>query len=228
MPSDPITAAILGGAGIITNLFTASKAAKAAKEAAAIQVAASKRGQLYADQAHADQNALMDPYVNAGRLSLAAAQARLYGGTRESYLPKTPPPTSGPPLSGDARAIADAYQLNLGRAPSLAEIQAHLQDPNFDPVTKARQISGSAEAQAYAARQAAEGAPAQNPMSLAALQQQGPPQGSQMPQGQPMGGGPMVTLQAPDGSTKDFPAQMADQVIQQARAKGHELRRLNA
>ena len=59
-------------------------------------------------------------------------------------------------------------------------------------------------------------------------------QGSQQPQGppptlgsigQPQGqqGGSMVTLRAPDGSTRQFPAVMAQQAIQQAAAAGHRL-----
>lgn len=38
------------------------------------------------------------------------------------------------------------------------------------------------------------------------------------------GGPPMVTLQAPDGSTRQFPAQDADRIVQQARAQGHDLK----
>lgn len=210
MPSDPITAAILGGVGAFTNLFTASKAAKAAKDAAALQVAATKRGQIYADQAHADQNALMNPYVQAGQLSLADLQARLYGGTRESYMPKQPPPTAGPQLSGDQRAISEAYQANLGRPASLAEIQNRMADPNFDILRHQADIAKSPEAQAYAARG---GQPQQpQPQSLAAMQQQqpGPPQ--PMP-GPPQGGGAMVKLQGPDGSVRDVPAELADRFI---------------
>jgi hypothetical protein len=59
-----------------------------------------------------------------------------------------------------------------------------------------------------------------NPNSLAAMQggggQQMPPQGAPMPQGgqmPPQGGGQMVKLQGPDGSTRDVPAQLADQFI---------------
>lgn len=45
--------------------------------------------------------------------------------------------------------------------------------------------------------------------------------------GPPLQGQPppqMVTLQAPDGSTRQFPAMQAQQVMQQAKQAGHELR----
>lgn len=60
---------------------------------------------------------------------------------------------------------------------------------------------------------------------------QGPPQGPppmapQAPQGPPQAGGPMVQLQAPDGSVRPFPAAQADAVIAAAQARGHQLRRV--
>ncbi len=48
-----------------------------------------------------------------------------------------------------------------------------------------------------------------------------PPMGAPPEMGQPQGG--MVTLRAPDGSTRPVPAQMAQQMIQQAAAAGHQL-----
>ncbi len=78
-------------------------------------------------------------------------------------------------------------------------------------------------------------------------QQLGGPMGTPgMPQGQPMGGAPqwppqgqqgpspmeqqqmgqqqkMVMLRAPDGTTQPFPANVVQQVIQSAQAKGHQL-----
>ncbi len=50
----------------------------------------------------------------------------------------------------------------------------------------------------------------------------GQPQPNPMGQGGPQGGG-MVTLRAPDGSTRPVPAGMAQQMIQQAAAAGHRL-----
>lgn len=221
----PIAPLILGAAGILSNVFGASKAAKAAKEAAQIQVDSTKRGQLSADQANADQRSLMDPYVRMGLMSLADMQAKRFGGTRDQYLPTQPPPTSGPALSGDARTVADAYQRNLGRAPSLAEIQGHVGNPKFNPLTFMQDVAGTPEGRAFAANggaQPATGAPVAFPapappqgMSLAAIQAQRSPQGG------------MVTLLAPDGSTKQFPAQDAERVMQQARAAGHNLTRVN-
>lgn len=206
---DPISSAILGGVGIISNLFGASKAAKAAKEAAALQVAATKRGQIYADQGYADQRALMDPYVNAGRLSLADLQARLYGGTAQSYMPKQPPPTSGPQLSGDQRAISDAYQANLGRPASLAEIQNRMQDPNFDILRHQADIAKSPEARAFAA------GGGQPPMSLASMQQQGPASFQQPQQPfQPAQQGGGVRMRAPNGQVSLVPDALVDQFMQ--------------
>ncbi len=47
------------------------------------------------------------------------------------------------------------------------------------------------------------------------------------PQGAPgMGQPQMVTLQAPDGSTRQFPAMDAQRVMQQAKMAGHELRQV--
>jgi hypothetical protein len=50
-------------------------------------------------------------------------------------------------------------------------------------------------------------------------------------QGAPMGGAmtqpQMVQLQAPDGSTKPFPAQDVPRIIAQAKAAGHDLRVVN-
>lgn len=44
--------------------------------------------------------------------------------------------------------------------------------------------------------------------------------------GQPPPQGGMVTLRAPDGSTRQFPAVMAAQIMQQAAAAGHQLQRV--
>lgn len=233
MPADPISSAILGGVGVFANLWGASKAAKAAKEAAKLQVDATKRAQGSADQVYADQRTLMDPYVRMGQLSLADLQAKRFGGTREQYLPTQAPPTSGPgngpPLSGNARAIADAYQQQLGRPASLAEIQDRLADPNFD-ILNHTNLHGTPEARAFAARGGNQapamgspvsfpapaparggmpaGAPPMLPTSLAAMQQQHAPQGVQMPQT-----GGMVKLQGPDGSVRDVPEALAQQFI---------------
>lgn len=200
--ADPISAAILGVVGGVANIWGAKKAADAAKKAAELQIAATKKGQLYADQAHGDQRSLMDPYVQAGRLSLADLQSRLYGGSKESYMPQQPAPTSGPQMSGDARAIADAYQLNLGRPASLKEIQDRLADPKFDVLRHVASVAQAPEAKAYAARQAAGGASAQAPMSLAAMQGQQPPQEPPAP---PQGFGGLVRVQAPTGEMAQFP-----------------------
>jgi hypothetical protein len=72
------------------------------------------------------------------------------------------------------------------------------------------------------------------PPTLGGIGQMGQP-GGQPPQGGPpppqgMGGQAppqMVTLQAPDGSTRQFPAMDAQRVMMQAKAAGHELRQVN-
>lgn len=208
--ADPISAAILGGVGVFANLWGASKAAKAAKEAAALQVAGTQRGQIAADQVYADQRSLMDPYVRMGQLSLADLQARQFGGNREQYLPTQAPPTSGPagggpPLSGNQRAINDAYQANLGRGASLAEIQNRLNDPNFDILRHQRDIANSAEARAFAAKPVGSG---QTPAAAAAAPVSFPaPAQSQM-----------VTVRAPTGETAQF--QQGSPQLQMALQRG--------
>ena len=59
-------------------------------------------------------------------------------------------------------------------------------------------------------------APQRSPFSLGSL---GGPTGQAQPR--------LVTLQAPDGSTRQFPMQDADRIMQQARAGGHQLRMVN-
>lgn len=68
------------------------------------------------------------------------------------------------------------------------------------------------------------GAPPQGPPGGGGLAGIGQPP-SQGPQGQPAP--QMVTLQAPDGSTRQFPAIQAQQVMQQAQSAGHALRMVN-
>ncbi|HXG71332.1 MAG TPA: hypothetical protein VNJ04_12070 [Gemmatimonadaceae bacterium] len=91
----------------------------------------------------------------------------------DSYDPGTasqapPEDTPAAPTSGGysgrnaayADAIQQAYRQHLGRDGSQAEIQSHLDDPNFNISTKVRQIEGSGEAGQYRQRTPAPTTPA--------------------------------------------------------------------
>lgn len=72
--------AIIGIGSIFAHLFGAKKASDASKDAAKLQVAATEKAQQANERAYSDQKQLMSPYTQAGTMSLADLQQRLYGG----------------------------------------------------------------------------------------------------------------------------------------------------
>ena len=135
MPAAIAIPAILGAAGVGTQLVGAKMASSAAKDAAKLQIAATEKAQRFNEQAYADQKTAMAPYQQAGQQSLGALMTRQQtplAQRAQSFVQAARPPMAMGPR-GVPMNTAPQGGMSLGQAMQGAPPQAPQAPPQAEP-----------------------------------------------------------------------------------------------
>lgn len=100
MPAAILVPALIGAAGAGASIYGAKNGANAARDAAALQVAASDRAQQFNERAYSDQKQAMNPYMQLGSDAMARYQQKYggqpAGGQRPAPMGAPPPMVAAP------------------------------------------------------------------------------------------------------------------------------------
>lgn len=175
-------------------LWQTKKSSAAAKEAAAIQVKGTDTAQAFNERVYADQQKNLAPYMQAGTEALGRLNAR--GAPSNPYASATFDPrrfnlaAQRPPGMGGQPTFPQQQRGGMGGGPMGAPVGGGYRPPNGNTG-----VSGF------------------GPGGMPPPPVEGP-QGAMPQGGLNLGGGRMVTIQAPTGETRQVPIEQAQSFIQ--------------